>query len=76
MATCPRCKGHLTDGHKCPRRRGIVAAEIVACAILGGIASLFLLAFFDPFHQATDLDAVAAVAGAIVAVGINRMLRS
>jgi hypothetical protein len=51
-------------------------AEIVACAIGGGLASLFLLAFFDPFHQAADLDAVAAVAGAIVAVGINRMLRS
>ena len=53
-----------------------MVAEIVACAIGGGLASLFLLAFFDPFHQAADLDAVAAVAGAIVAVGINRMLRS
>ena len=76
MATCPHCKGHLTDGHKCPRRRGLVAVEIVACAIAGGLASLFLLAFFDPFHQATDLDAVAALAGAVVAVGINRFLRS
>lgn len=76
MATCPHCKGHLTDGHRCPRRRWLVAAEIAACAIAGGIGSLLLLAFFDPFHQAMDLDMVAAVAGAIVAVGINRMLRS
>ena len=76
MATCPHCKGHLTDGHRCPRRRGLVVLEIVACAIGGGLASLFLLAFFDPFHQATDLDAVAAIAGAVVAVGINRSLRS
>lgn len=76
MATCPHCKGHLTDGHRCPRRRGLVVLEIAACAIGGGLASLFLLAFFDPFRQATDLDAVAALGGAVVAVGINRMLRS
>jgi hypothetical protein len=52
-----------------------VVLEIAACAIAGGIASLLLLAFFDPFQQATDLDAVAIVAGALVAVGINRILR-
>jgi hypothetical protein len=54
----------------------LVVAEIAACAIGGGVASLLLLAFFDPFHQATDLDAVAILAGATVAVGINRILRS
>jgi hypothetical protein len=43
---------------------------------VGGLVSLLLLAFFDPFHQATDMDAVAIFAGAIVAVGINRFLRS
>ena len=32
MATCPQCKGHLTEGHRCPRRRIYVVAEIVACA--------------------------------------------
>jgi hypothetical protein len=76
MATCPHCKGHLTDGHRCRGRRGLVAVEIAACAVGGGIASLLLLAFFDPFHQATDLDAVAILAGGVVAVGINRILRS
>ena len=76
MSTCPHCKGHLTDGHRCPRRRGFVVLEVAACAIGGAVASLLLLAFFDPFLQATDLDAVAMVAGALVAVGINRFLRS
>ena len=76
MATCPHCKGHLTDGHRCPNRRARVVAEIAACAIGGGIASLLLLAFFDPFHQATDLDAIAILAGALAAVGINRILRA
>ena len=76
MSTCPNCKGHLTDGHRCPNRRGLVVVEVVACAIAGGLASLLLLAFFDPFQQATDLDAIATVAGALVAVGINRVLRA
>jgi hypothetical protein len=53
-----------------------VFAEIAACAIVGGLASLLLLASFDPFEQATDLDAVAILAGAVVAVGINRILRA
>ena len=50
--------------------------EIAACAVAGGIASLLLLAFFDPFQQATDLDAIAILAGALAAVGINRILRA
>ena len=76
MATCPHCKGHLTDGHRCPRRRVYVVAEIAACAIAGGLAGLLLLAAFDPRGQATDMDASAIVIGAAVAVGINRVLRS
>jgi hypothetical protein len=75
MATCPHCKGHLTDGHRCPNRRVLVIAEITACAIVGGLASLLVLAVFDPFQQATDMDFIAIVAGALVAVGINRTLR-
>jgi hypothetical protein len=76
MATCPRCKGHLTDTHRCPRRTSLVAVEIIACAIGGGLAALLLLAVFDPRGQVTDLDSVTFVIGALVAVGINRALRS
>jgi hypothetical protein len=76
MATCPRCKGHLTDNHRCPRRTSLVAVEIIACAIGGGLAALLLLAVFDPRGQVTDLDSVTFVIGALVAVGINRALRS
>ena len=75
MATCPHCKGHLTDGHRCPKRRWSVVAEIAACAIAGGLAGLLLLAAFDPRGQATDMDAIALFAGAFAAVGINRFLR-
>lgn len=75
MATCPHCKGHLTDGHRCPRRRFFVIAEVTACAIAGGMAGLLLLAVFDPRGQATDMDPIAIVVGAAVSVGINRVLR-
>lgn len=76
MATCPHCKGHLTDGHRCRKRNWLVVLEITACALGGAIASMLLLAAFDRYQQATDLDMIAAVAGALVAVGINRMLRA
>jgi hypothetical protein len=76
MATCPRCKGHLTDNHRCPRRRSVVAFEILASALAGGVAALLLLALFDPRGQVTDLDSLTFIAGAIVAVAINRALRN
>jgi hypothetical protein len=75
MATCPRCKGHLTDSHRCPRRTWIVAAEIVLSGLAGGFAGLLLVAAFDPLGQITDLDTISAVGGALVAIGINRALR-
>lgn len=75
MATCPHCKGHLTDGHRCPKRRVYVFAEIAACAVLGGLAGWLLLAAFDPQGQATDMDLIAIVGGALVAVGSNRLVR-
>jgi hypothetical protein len=76
MATCPHCKGHLTDGHRCPRRRSLVVLEILASAIAGGLGGLLLLAAFDPRGQVTDMDGVAIGFGVLVAVGINRFVRS
>jgi len=76
MATCPRCKGHLTDNHRCPRRRGFVVAEIAAAGIAGGLASFLLLAAFDPRGQVADMDVVAITAGILAGIGINRFLRT
>jgi hypothetical protein len=76
MATCPHCKGHLTDGHRCPRRRSIVALEIAGSALVGGLAGLFILAAFDPRGQVADMDAITFCVGALVGAGINRLLRS
>ncbi len=76
MATCPHCKGHLTDGHRCPRRRSLVIAEIIASAVAGGLGGLLLLAAFDPRGQITDMDGLAIAIGVLVAVGINRFVRA
>ena len=75
MATCPRCKGHLTDSHRCPRRSYLVVLEVAAAALVGGFAGLLLVAVFDPHGQITDMDSISAVVGALAAVGINRALR-
>lgn len=75
MATCPRCKGHLTDTHRCPRHPLLRPLEILAVAGLGGFVGLLLVAIFDPHGQITDMDAISSVTGALVAVGIHRALR-
>jgi uncharacterized paraquat-inducible protein A len=73
MATCPRCRGHLTDGHRCPRRRGLIAAEIIASGLAGAVVGLLLFAVFIPRD---DMDAIGIVGGAAVGIGINRIIRS
>lgn len=76
MATCPRCKGHLTDSHRCPRRASLVALEMVLSAIAGGFAGLLLVAIFDPHGQISDVDTFFAVLlGAGVGVAVNRLFR-
>ena len=75
MATCPRCKGHLTEGHRCPRRRIYVVAEILASGIAGALAGWLILAAFDPHGQVSG-DVTATVGGFIVGVGLNRFLRA
>lgn len=76
MSTCPRCKGYLNDSHRCPRRPVLVAAEVIGSALLGGFAGLLLVAIFDPRGQMTDVDTISIAAGALLAIGINRALRS
>lgn len=37
MATCPRCKGALTDNHRCPKGRFVGLSETLLTAGVGGI---------------------------------------
>lgn len=75
MSTCPRCKGHLTDSHRCPRRRGLVAAELAAAAIVGGGAGLLLVAVLDPDRQFVQAESVAILLGALTGVALDRLVR-
>jgi len=77
MATCPRCKGHLTDSHRCPRRPTVVAAEMIAAAFAGAVIGLLLVAIFDRAGQITDADySISVIAGALIAIGLHRALRT
>ena len=75
MATCPRCKGHLTDSHRCPRRPLRAGTEIVLAALAGGFAALLIVALIDPQGHLSNIDGGAVIAGALAAVGITRYFR-
>ena len=74
MATCPRCHGHLTDGHKCPRTRGSLILELLVTALVGGLAAIAFIAIFDPAQVTVDLDGLAFSGGAVFALGVHQLL--
>ncbi len=76
MSTCPHCKGHLTDDHRCPSRPAVVITELTLAAIAGGLGGLVLVAALDPRNQVTSLDSIAILAGASIGIAIDRFLRS
>jgi hypothetical protein len=74
MATCPQCKGHLTENHRCPRSPARRAFETTIAAVGGGLAALLLVALIDPNGQ-SPLDGLLLVGGALAGVGLDRFLR-
>jgi hypothetical protein len=53
-----------------------VALELIVWAAAGAFGGLLLVALFDPHGQITDLDSILAIAGAVTAVGLQRLFRS
>ena len=76
MATCPRCRGHLTDTHRCPRRPGPLAAELVVAGLAGAIVALIAVALVDPHARLTHIDSVVITVGLFAGIGLDRLLRS
>jgi len=74
MATCPRCKGHLTENHRCPRSRGRIAFETGLAALAGALFMLVVLAVIDP-HGQFGLDGLLLGVGALAGIGIDRVIR-
>lgn len=63
MSTCPRCKGYLTDSHRCPRRPVVVALRTALAVIGGAVAGLLLVTLLDPHGQSTDASLFFVVGG-------------
>jgi hypothetical protein len=74
MATCPRCKGHLTDSHVCPSHPLRTGAELLGSIVAGGLLGQMLVAWMDPRGQA-DMDVIGIVAGACIGTAVYRTLR-
>ena len=74
MATCPLCKGHLTENHRCPRSPARKAFEMSLAAIAGSVVMLVMMSIVDP-HGQTSIDGVLLVAGALAGVGLDKWLR-
>jgi hypothetical protein len=75
MATCPRCRGHLSDNHRCPRRPLKAAAEITLAALAGALVALVVVGLIDPDGQLTHLHAAALAVGIFGGIGLDRLLR-
>ena len=75
MATCPRCHGHLTDNHRCPRRRTRAAAEITLAALAGGLGALLAVSLVDPGGELTYIGPTAVTIGVFGGIGLDRLLR-
>jgi len=75
MATCPRCHGHLTDSHRCPRPRTRVAAEITLAALAGGLGALLVVSLVDPGGELTYIGPTAVTIGVFAGIGLDRLLR-
>jgi hypothetical protein len=74
MATCPLCKGHLTENHRCPRSRSRVTVETGLAALGGAACTLLLLSLADP-HGQVAMDGIVLVGGALAGIGVDRFFR-
>jgi hypothetical protein len=74
MATCPRCFGPLTEGHRCPhgrfKRIGEAVTTVVAGGILGALACFLLVE-----NPADALVLAAAALGGVLANAVRQAVR-
>jgi hypothetical protein len=75
MATCPRCRGHLTDSHRCPRSGARIAAETFLFALAGGVVAWLALVALDAGGRLVAFEPLAFLLGALAAGGLARALR-
>jgi hypothetical protein len=75
MATCPHCRGHLTEDHRCPRSPARRVFETTLAAVGGGLAVMLVMSLVDPqARMATDGPLM--LIGALGGVALDRWLRA
>jgi len=73
MATCPKCMGFLTDGHKCPGGVWLRLGKAMLTVVIGGAAGvLFIYALED--RPVLELWLAGAALGAVLAMAIRQAI--
>ena len=75
MATCPKCQGHLTTGHRCRRTRGRQTVDLALAGLTGGVTALIMTAIFDRHQLVTDYDGYILAGGIAIAMLTQSMLQ-
>jgi hypothetical protein len=76
VATCPRCKGPLTETHQCPRRPVAEALWAIGISIAGGLSVFVIFSLIDTQQRYAHLDPWVFLIGCLAARGIQIYLRS
>lgn len=74
MATCPHCRGHLTEDHRCPRSPARRLFETTLAAVGGGLAVMLVMSLVDP-QARMSTDGPLMLVGALAGVALDRWLR-
>jgi len=75
MATCPKCHGHLTTGHRCRRTASQHTWDLALAGLAGGITSLVMTAVFDRHQVVTDYDGYVLDGGIALSMLTQSILR-
>lgn len=76
MATCPKCRGHLTTGHRCRRTRRQQTWDQALAGIAGGVTALVMTAVFDRQQVVADYDGYIMAGGIALAMLTHSLLQT
>lgn len=75
MATCPKCRGHLTTAHRCRRTKGQQTLDLALAGLTGGVTSIVMTAIFDRHQMVTNYDGYILACGVAIAMLTQSMMQ-
>jgi len=75
MATCPKCRGHLTAGHRCRRTPFQHTLDLAVAGLVGGVTAMVMTAVFDRHQVVTEYDGYILAAGIALAMLTQSLLQ-